>query len=162
MEAYDNTYIERLKSIYTSLNFNSKQNVYHLLTKLSAPKVRESDISYDVNESTTRDINNKVQNVVTINITYQNEQIGYLMFSVDEENKTIYVENIEVWEVYQNLGFAQYLFKKFGELYMSKYSGWIVEGEFQHPAAESAFKKAIELGWVPAEALNENHFKRNY
>ncbi|MNV87780.1 hypothetical protein D3C71_1819350 [compost metagenome] len=84
------------------------------------------------------------------------------MFTVNDEDQTLYIENIEVWEVYQGLGLAQYLYKKFGELYKNKYNGWIVEREFQNPAAESAFKKAIEQGWVPEEALNEDHTKRNY
>lgn len=100
--------------------------------------------------------------MVNINLSYKGDQVAYLMFTVDDEQQQLYIENIEVWDVYQGLGLAQYLYKKFGELYRSNYSGWTVAREFQNPAAEAAFNKAIEKGWVPPEAFSEDHTRRSY
>lgn len=129
---------------------------------IAAPKVDESEVGYEVNESQMRDIKGNPYDAITINLLFNGEYVGYLIFSIYPEEERLYIENIEVNEVYQGLGLAQYLYKKFGELYSSHYSGWIVEREFQNPAAESAFKAAIDLGWVPPEALNENHTNRTY
>lgn len=129
---------------------------------VASPKIDESEINYEVNDVQMSSLEGDHYDAVTINIKYEGEYVGNLIFSVYEEDQRIYMENIEVWEHYRGLGLAQYLYKKFGELYSLNYNGWIVERNFQNPAAESAFMKAIELGWVPQEAFNENYTKRTY
>lgn len=129
---------------------------------IAAPKVDESEISYEVNDSQMVDIKGDPYNATTINLLFNGEYAGYLIFSVYPEEERLYIENIEVDEVHQGLGLAQYMYKKFGELYSSQYNAWIVEREFQNPVAESAFRKAIDLGWVPQEALNESYTNRTY
>lgn len=141
----------------TRLRKHGKQ----MLTTAS-PKINESEINYSVSESITRDIRDNEQLAININLSYKGDQVAYLMFTVNEQNRSLYIENIEVWDVYQGLGFAQYLYKKFGEIYREKFNGWIVERDFQSPAAEAAFNKAIEKGWVPPEAFNENYTRRSY
>lgn len=132
------------------------------LRRLAAPKVDEKDIEYTINEARMSNITGEVYEATTVGIKYHNDYAGELIFAIYPEEEKLYIENIEVWDVYQNLGLAQYLYKRFGELYKEKYNGWVVEREFQHPAAEKAFKNAIELGWVPAEAFSEEHTRRTY
>lgn len=107
-------------------------------------------------------ITGEIYEVTTIGIKYNRDHAGELIFAIYPEEEKLYIENIEVWEVYQGLGLAQYLYKKFGELYREKYSGWSVGREFQNPAAEKAFSNAINFGWVPKEAFNEEHIVRTY
>jgi Acetyltransferase (GNAT) family. len=125
-------------------------------------KINEDEVDYNVSESFSRDIYDNEIKIINVNILYNGEEVGYLMFSVDENNQKLFIENIEVWEVYRNQGIGQLLYKKFGELYRNNYNGWIVEREFQNPIAEQAFMKAIEKGWVPQEAFNEQTTKRTY
>lgn len=125
-------------------------------------KIDESEISYEVQEGTMRDIRGNEYESVTINIIYQNEYVGYLIFTVYPDKQQLYIEQIEVWDVYQGQGLAQYLYKKFGEIYRQNYMGWPVGRKFENPKAEQAFKRAIEKGWVPPEAYTEEYIDRTY
>lgn len=155
-------------SDYRELKTNHIKDLRKCITEVNkmlttaAPKIDESEIQYDVNDVELTNIEGTPYQATTISIKYNGDYAGDLIFAVYPEEEKIYIEQIEVWDVYQNLGLAQYLYKKFGELYKQNYSGWTVGRDFQNPTAEAAFKKAIEQGWVPAEALNEDHTKRSY
>lgn len=111
--------------------------------------------------------------------TYNGREIGYINFEhVEQEppededfqhenegtslEEIIYLSKIEVPEQYRGLGISGILYKKFGEVYSQKFMGLQVERHFENPIAEYSFKKAIDEGWVPAEAYSANRSTRDY
>lgn len=73
----------------------------------------------------------------------------------------LYVDRIFVNEEYRNLGVGQLLYKKFGEIYESQFSGWPVGRYYESSVAEYAFRKAISLGWISEVALDDSYVTRD-
>lgn len=97
-----------------------------------------------------------------INAIINGQTVGYLEFSVEDDEQIVEIDSIEVEEEYKNLGIGIALYREFGKLYDSKYSGWGVARTFVNPVAEYAFRKAVSLGWVSESALTEEHINRFY
>lgn len=91
-------------------------------------------------------------------------EAGYLSFveTTTNDETYLYLAKIEVQPEYREFGIGTLLYKEFGSIYSQKYSGWEVERHFENPIAEYAFKKAIELGYVPSDAFTEERTTRQY
>ncbi|MNN74162.1 hypothetical protein D3C81_1903320 [compost metagenome] len=52
------------------------------------------------------------------------------------------------------------LYKTFGEIYSQNYSQLPIVRDFVNPIAEYAYRKAIGLGWISEETLDESLITR--
>lgn len=120
-----------------------------------------------------------VRQEMQIYCDYQGNEIGSIMFYAYEGwplnridpsayksneivSQLLYIKEVRVLDQYQNLGIGQLLYKKFGEIYYSKFQGWPVGRNFANPVAEYAYRKAVALGYINEMTLDEQYIKREY
>lgn len=108
---------------------------------------------------------------------YYDQQIGYLHFSVygnvnakdvhpslpDKKFETlIYINNILVQQEYRGWGIGEHIYDKFGEIYEEQFMGVPVAQVFVNPIAEYIYRKEVQKGNIPKEALTEELIVREY
>ncbi|MNV32636.1 hypothetical protein D3C71_1239780 [compost metagenome] len=85
-----------------------------------------------------------------------NKRVGFMEYNIDEENKSIWVNMVQVQEEYKGSNVALKLIKKFHNEYKEKYWGWDIRAQFYNYELSDFFEKAVQKGWFP-EGVNLTH-----
>jgi len=149
-------------------------------SKVSSNDVRNVIVDYQVKDENDPNLESLgVTNIKNHNITLKTPNdniIGSLsfieynnipidIFGYDKEgiaDKILNIDKIEVKNHYRQLGFGTRLYQEFGKIYDEKFNGVPVARYFINPIAEYSFRKAVSLGYVSENALNEDYISRGY
>jgi GNAT superfamily N-acetyltransferase len=144
---------QKLPEQYRGPEIQSRLKKIKLLKTAEEEKVDLRNIQFEFS-------NWNYHNYITAKLNGQ--KVGEMDFKIVGSDNHIEIDSVDVDDKYRNLGIGQLLYKEFGNIYSQKYMGTKVKRFFINPIAEYSFRKAVGLGWVPQEALQEDDIARVY
>lgn len=155
---YDESEKQQAKDLFDWLPNTEQKDFKEQLKRMKKEKNASVANSVDLRNIEYSVIRNNIYRKIVA--TLDGEEIGYFYFYIYTDN-TLYVDEVEVNEEYQNYGIGTNLYKEFGKIYNEEFNGWPVGRFYLNPVAEYSFRKAVSLGWISETALNGD-VKRHY